>query len=198
MGTTFAMAEMTETFFAPDLATWRAWLERHHRDTREIWLVLLKAHVDEPSVSYPEAVEEALCFGWIDGQLRRIDDRSHAIRFTPRKPGSVWAASNVARVEKLVEEGRMRPEGMALVEEAKRRGTWHDAVSGRTDTTPADLEEALDTDPAAAERWRTWAPSHRRQYVDWVLEAKRPETRARRVAEVVRRAAAALRPGERG
>jgi uncharacterized protein YdeI (YjbR/CyaY-like superfamily) len=192
------MAEITETFFAADLVTWRAWLERHHADAREIWLVLLKAHVDEPSLSYAEAVEEALCFGWIDGQLRRIDDRSHAIRFTPRKPGSVWAKSNVARVEKLIAEGRMRPEGMALVEEAKRRGTWDEAVSERTATTPDDLQAALDADPAAAERWRTWAPSHRRQYVYWVLEAKRPETRARRVGEVVRRAAAALRPGERG
>ncbi len=155
------MAEITETFFASDLAAWRGWLERHHRDKKEIWLVLHKVHVDEPSVRYGEAVEEALCFGWIDGQLRRIDDRSHAIRFTPRKPGSVWAKSNVARVEKLIAEGRMRPEGSALVEEAKRRGTWDDAVSGRAETTPPDLQEALDADPVAAERWRTWAASHR-------------------------------------
>jgi uncharacterized protein YdeI (YjbR/CyaY-like superfamily) len=191
------MAEITETFFAADLAAWRGWLERHHRDKKEIWLVLHKVHVDEPSVRYGEAVEEALCFGWIDGQLRRIDDRSHAIRFTPRKPGSVWAKSNVARVEKLIAEGRMRPEGSALVEEAKRRGTWDDAVSGRAETTPPDLQEALDADPVAAERWRTWAASHRLQYVYWVLEAKRPETRARRIGEVVRRAAAGLRPGDR-
>lgn len=191
------MADITETFFAPDLAAWRGWLERHHADKREIWLVLLKVHVDEPSVTYAEAVEEALCFGWIDGQLKRIDDRSHAVRFSPRKPGSVWARSNVARVEKLLAEGRMRPEGLALVDEAKRRGTWDDAVSGRYDATPADLQAALDADPVAAERWRTWAASHRIQYVYWVLDAKRPETRARRVAEVARRAAAGLRPGER-
>ncbi|RPI30697.1 MAG: hypothetical protein EHM52_02935 [Actinomycetota bacterium] len=91
----------------------------------------------------------------------------------------------------------MRPEGMALVEEAKRRGTWDEAVSERTATTPDDLQAALDADPAAAERWRTWAPSHRRQYVYWVLDAKRPETRGRRVAEVVRRAASGIRPGDR-
>ena len=192
------MAAITETFFALDLAAWRGWLERHHTAARGMWLVLLKAHVDEPSVTYAEAVEEALCFGWIDGQLRRIDDRSHAIRFTPRKPGSVWAKSNVARVEKLIAEGRMRPVGMALVEEAKRRGSWDEAVSERTETTPDDLQAALDADPAAAARWRTWAPSHRRQYVYCVLEAKRPETRTRRVAEIVRRAAAGTRPGDQG
>jgi uncharacterized protein YdeI (YjbR/CyaY-like superfamily) len=192
------VAEIGETFFAPDRDAWRGWLEEHHRDTPAIWLVLLKAHIDEPSVRYDQAVEEALCFGWIDGQLRRIDDRSHAIRFSPRRPGSVWARSNVERVEKLIVEGRMRPEGMALVEEAKRRGTWAAAVSDRSATTPADLQAALDADPAASERWRTWAASHRRQYVHWVLAAKRPETRERRIADVVQRAAAGVRPGEKG
>jgi len=87
---------------------------------------------------------------------------------------------------------------MALVDEAKRRGTWDEAVSGYTDVAPPDLEEALAADPAAEERWRTWPPSHRRQYIFWVRDAKRPETRARRITEVVRRAAAALRPGEPG
>jgi len=192
------MAAITETFFAPDLAAWRGWLERHHREKTEIWLVLLKAHVGEPSVTYTEAVEEALCYGWIDGQLRRIDDRSHAVRFSPRRPGSVWARSNVARVEKLIAEGRMRPEGLALVEEAKRRGTWDEAVSGRTEAAPPDLQAALDAEPAAADSWRTWAASQRTQYVYWVLDARRPETRARRIAEVVRRAAAGLRPGRGG
>jgi uncharacterized protein YdeI (YjbR/CyaY-like superfamily) len=192
------MAETGETFFAPDLASWRAWLERHHREKSSIWLLVHKKDVAEPSVSYAEAVEEALCWGWIDGHTRRWDERSYALRFSPRKAGSVWAASNVARVERLIAEGRMRPEGMALVDEAKRRGTWAAAVAGTPDVAPADLQAAFDADPAAAERWRSWAPSHRRQYVAWVLEAKRPETRARRVAEVVRRSAAALRPGEKG
>lgn len=118
------MAEIGETCFAPDLVTWRAWLEAHHRDRSSVWLLIHKKHVAEPSVSYEEAVEEALCWGWIDGQARRWDERSFAQRFSPRRPGSVWAASNVARVERLIAAGRMRPQGMALVEEAKRRGTW--------------------------------------------------------------------------
>ena len=148
-------------------------------------------------MSYDEAVEEALCWGWIDGLTNRWDERSYAVRFTPRKPGSVWSESNVARVEKMIVEGLMTPAGQALVDEAKRRGTWDEAASGRLEVTPPDLEAALAADPAAAARWRAWAPSHRRQYVYWVLDAKRPETRARRVAETVRRAAAGLKPGER-
>jgi uncharacterized protein YdeI (YjbR/CyaY-like superfamily) len=188
------VAAGAETFFAPDRQSWRAWLREHHQARDAVWLVLLKKHVDEPSVSYEEAVEEALCFGWIDGQLRRIDGRSHMIRFTPRRPDSVWAASNKARVERLIAAGLMTEAGMKVVREAKARGAW-DHDEARFDAAPPDLEAALAADPAAAERWRTWARSNRRQYVAWVLEAKRPETRARRIAEVARRAAAGRRPG---
>jgi uncharacterized protein YdeI (YjbR/CyaY-like superfamily) len=154
--------------------------------------------VDEPSVSYDEAVEEALCWGWIDGLANSWDERSYAQRFTPRKPGSVWSASNVARVERMIAEGRMTPVGLALVEEAKRRWTWDQASSERLDAMPDDLEAALAADPRAVEQWRAWPPGYRRQYVYHVLEAKRPETRARRVAEIARRAAAGLKPGEEG
>jgi uncharacterized protein YdeI (YjbR/CyaY-like superfamily) len=186
-----------DTFSAHDLAAWREWLAAHHEKRTQVWLLLLKKHVEDPGVSYVEAVEEALCWGWIDGLTHSWDERSYAVRFTPRKPGSVWSESNVARVARMIDEGRMTPLGMALVEEAKRRGTWDQAASGRLDVTPPDLEAALAGVPAALGRWETWAPTHRRQYVYWVLDAKRPETRARRIADVVRRAAAGLRPGEK-
>lgn len=189
----------SDTFFAPARAAWREWLAAHHGAASVVWLLIHKKHVEEPSVTYGEAVEEALCWGWIDGLTNRWDERSYALRFTPRKPGSVWSASNVARVETMVAEGRMTPAGQALVDEAKRRGTWDEAASGRPDVTPPELEEALAADPAALARWHAWAPSRRRRrYVCWVLDAKRPETRSRRVAEVARRAAAGLRPGEKG
>jgi uncharacterized protein YdeI (YjbR/CyaY-like superfamily) len=186
-----------DTFFAADRAAWRVWLEKHHNSTTVVWLLLHKKHVDEPSVTYDEAVEEALCWGWIDGLTNRWDERSYAVRFTPRKPASVWSESNVERVTRMIAAGRMTAAGMALVDEAKRRGTWDEAASGRLEVTPPDLEAALAGVPAASARWEAWAPTNRRQYIYWVLDAKRPETRARRIADVVRRAAAGIRPGER-
>ena len=133
----------SDTFFAADRAAWREWLAAQHAQRTQVWLLLHKKHVEEPSVSYDEAVEEALCWGWIDGLTNRWDERSYAVRFTPRKPGSVWSESNVARVERMIAEGRMTPAGQALVDEAKRRGTWDEAASGRLDVTPPDLEAAL-------------------------------------------------------
>jgi uncharacterized protein YdeI (YjbR/CyaY-like superfamily) len=188
----------TDTFFAADRSAWRAWLAAHHGSAGRVWLLIHKKHVDEPSVTYDAAVEEALCWGWIDGLTNRWDERSYAVRFTPRKPGSAWSETNVARVERMIAEGLMTPAGQALVDEAKRRGTWDEAASARLEVTPPDLEAALAAEPAAAARWRTWAPSHRRMYTYWVLDAKRPETRARRVAETVRRAEAGLKPGVPG
>ena len=189
-----ASIDPSDTFFAADRAAWREWLAAR----TQVWLLLHKKHVEEPSIGYDEAVEEALCWGWIDGLTNRWDERSYAVRFTPRKPRSVWSASNVARVTRMIAEGRMTPAGMALVDEAKRRGTWDQAASGRPDVTPPDLEAALAGVPAALERWEAWAPTNRRQYIAWVLAAKRAETRARRIADVVRRAAAGIRPGESG
>ena len=117
-----------DTFFASDRAAWREWLAEHHGSATVVWLRIHKKHVEEPSVSYDEAVEEALCWGWIDGLTNRWDERSYAVRFTPRKPGSVWSASNVARVGRMIAEGRMTLAGQALVDEAQRRGTWDDAA----------------------------------------------------------------------
>ena len=176
-----------DMFFAEDRAAWREWLAAHHQTRTQVWLLLHKKHVQEPSVGYAAAVEEALCWGWIDGLTNAWDERSYAVRFTPRKPASVWSESNVARVERLIAAGRMTPAGMALVDEAKRRGKWDQAASGRLDVTPPDLEAALAGVPAAAARWEEWPASPRRQYSYWVLDAKRPETRARRIGDVVRR-----------
>ena len=187
-----------DTFFAADRAAWREWLAARHQERTQVWLLLHKKHVEEPSVGYDEAVEEALCWGWIDGLANRRDERSYAVRFTPRKPGSVWSESNVKRVTRMIAEGRMTPAGMALVDEAKRRGTWDQAASGRLEVTPPDLEAALVGVPAALGRWEAWAPTDRRRYISWVLDARRAETRSRRIADVVRRAAAGIRPGQPG
>ena len=193
-----AVIAEADTFFAADRAAWREWLATHHRERTQVWLLLHKKHVEEPSIGYDEAVEEALCWGWIDGLTNRWDERSYAVRFTPRKPGSVWSESNVARVTRMIAEGRMTPAGTALVEEARRRGTWDEAASGRLEVTPPDLEAALAGVPAALEHWEAWAPANRRMYISWVLDARRAETRSRRIADVVRRAAAGIKPGQPG
>jgi len=188
------MVEITETFFARDRAAWRAWLQEHHADKPCIWLILLKKSVPEPHLSLQEAIEEAVCLGWVDSQLRRIDDRQHALRFSPRRPGGVWAESNKARVDKLMAEGRMTPAGLAVIEAAKASGDWDSLpTNAQLDVVPDDLREALDADGAAGEAFAALAPSMRRQYVHWVTSAKRPETRARRVAETVQRARHGLR-----
>ena len=190
------MPIITETFLAPDRASWRAWLEEHHSSKSEIWLILYKKHTGKARVSLDAAVEEALCFGWIDGRLRRLDDEKHALRFTPRKPGSIWSESNKARVRKMTRQGKMAPAGLAAVRAGKQSGEWHKATLRESmDALPPELERALSANKLARENFARLAPSHRKAYIYWVGEAKREETRQRRVADVVRRAEQNRKPG---
>jgi uncharacterized protein YdeI (YjbR/CyaY-like superfamily) len=110
---------------APDRETWRAWLESHGSSEKGAWLVMQKKSSSAPGVTYDEAVEEALCFGWIDSRANRADETTYLQMFTPRKPGGTWAATNKVRVERLIAEGRMTPAGMALIESAKADGSWN-------------------------------------------------------------------------
>ena len=182
------MPEITDTFFAENRTAWHSWLKRHGTRRKEIWLVFLKKHVDRPCVTYEEAVEEALCVGWIDGILKRIDDEKHAVRFTPRKKKSVWSELNKKRVRRLIRQGRMTEAGMALVRAAKASGQWQKAAEReRSDTLPPDLEKALGRNRKAREIFQDLAPSRRKMLVGWILDAKREETRARRIREVVDR-----------
>jgi uncharacterized protein YdeI (YjbR/CyaY-like superfamily) len=183
-------------FIARSRGTWRAWLTRHHVSDRCVWLILLKRHVEKPCVTLAEAVEEALCFGWIDGKLRRIDDERHALRFTPRRPGSVWSETNKARVRRLIAEGRMTEAGLLAVAAGKKSGQWQKARAlARTTALPKDLALALESNPAARSFFAGLAPSYRKLYVAWVEDAKRPQTRQRRVATVLARAARGRKPG---
>jgi uncharacterized protein YdeI (YjbR/CyaY-like superfamily) len=183
------MMDLSETLFCPDRDTWRAWLAEQGAAHREVWLLFYKKHTGRPGLEYEEAVEEALCFGWIDGQLRRIDDEKHAIRFTPRRPGSVWAESNKVRVARMIEQGRMTEAGMALVRDAQKNGEWGRAADREdTITLPSDLEAAFAENRQARRNFLSFPASSRKQYLYWVSEAKREETRRRRIAEVVKRA----------
>lgn len=170
-------------------AVWRAWLHRN-AGAREIWLLLAKKHVPGRWLSYEEAIEEALCVGWVDGVVKRLDEDFRAIRFTPRKKDSVWSEPNKRRVRRLVREGRMAEAGLALVRHAKRSGAWA-AARRREDVSrvPPDLARALAGEPRARAYFEALPPSYRKLVLYWIEDAKRPETRARRIADLVARSA---------
>ena len=180
------MPEIAERFFARNRTEWRSWLESHHADKSEIWLILLKRHVKEPSVSYPEAVEEALCFGWIDGILKRIDGRQHAVRFSPRRKGSIWSSSNLARVERLIREGRMRPPGLRVYRNRDPVRCLSPGDAPVEDPEiPGYFENALKSDAHVWEEFQALSPSHKKRYLDWIKTAKKDETRRRRALKAV-------------
>ncbi len=169
----------------PDAAAWRAWLAEHHEQSREAWLSLAKKGRTEPtSLTYDEALEEALCHGWIDGQVRRGDERAYRQRFTPRRARSAWSKRNVALVERLTGEGRMHPAGTAAVERAKADGRWEAAYAGQaTIEVPADLAAALTAEPAAKAAFAQLSSQNRYAVLLRIEQAKRPETRARRIEQ---------------
>lgn len=179
-------------------AEWRAWLEQHHAKEREAVVAISKKAVPT-GLHYLEALEEALCYGWIDGKLRAHDATTFLQRFTPRRPGGIWSESNRERATRLIREGRMRPPGLARIREAKRSGAWAAAARpSRVPRMPRDLGDALEADPEAGSNFRAWAASHRSACIRWVLDAKREGTRRRRVARIVLRARQNRRPGIEG
>ena len=166
-------------------AAWRRWLEKHHATSRGIWLVYAKKHTGIPSLTYNDAVEEALCFGWIDSLIHPIDDSLYRQVFTPRKEKSAWSAANRKRVERLIEAGVMTAAGLALVTLAKKTGRWEAHKPSESLTLPAELKKALNANAAAKKNWPTYTESQRKMFLYRVHGAKRPETRAERVARVI-------------
>ena len=167
---------------------WREWLEANHAASTGAWVGVGKKGGRVTALTYDEAVEEALCFGWIDSTVNRIDDDRFRQLFTPRKPNSSWALSNKARVARLIAEGRMTPAGMAVVEAAKRDGSWDLLESVENLMMPADVGAALAATPGAAAGFERLPESQRKMALYWIQTAKRPETRARRIAETVQAA----------
>jgi uncharacterized protein YdeI (YjbR/CyaY-like superfamily) len=173
---------------------WRAWLQKHHAAVPGVWFVFAKKHSKLPTVSYDEAVEEALCFGWIDGLMHPVDDTYYKQLFTPRKPKSKWAASNKARVEKMIAAGLMTDAGMKLVTLAKESGTWDALNEVDATTTPADLKRALNATPGARKGFDAYTPGMKKQCLAYIHDAKRPETRARRIELIVDAASEGRKP----
>jgi uncharacterized protein YdeI (YjbR/CyaY-like superfamily) len=170
-----------------DAAAWHAWLAEHHAEPDGVWLVLAKKGTAEPtSLGYNDALEEALCHGWIDGQVRRRDETTYKQRFTPRRARSPWSKRNVGIAERLAAEGRMHQAGHAEVERAKSDGRWDAAYAGpATIEVPEDLAGALAAEPKAQELFEQLTSQNRYAVLYRVTTAKRPETRARRIEQFV-------------
>lgn len=174
------------TLSPTDPADWRAWLAANHATSPGVWLVLTKASRPYEGIHLHEAQDEALCFGWVDSKEKSLDADHMKLVFTPRKANSTWARTNKVRAAELIAAGRMAPAGLAAIELAQANGSWHTLDEIDDLTVPADLAAALAADEAAARNFAAFPPSARRAYPWWIKTAKRPETRARRIAETVR------------
>jgi len=165
---------------------WRNWLEENHAIAKGIWLVYYKKHTGKPTVSYNDAVEEALCYGWIDSIVKRVDDECYMQKYTPRNPKSSWSTSNKKRVEKMISEGKMTESGMRLVNIAKQNGKWDEAIKSHLNyVLSEDLLEILKKDKAAFATYEKLPPSHKKEYVSWIMDAKKEETRVRRTEKMI-------------
>ena len=173
---------------------WRKWLKQNHRQVDEIWLVFYKQGAGEQSLDYDGALDEALCFGWIDSIIKKIDDTKYARKFTPRNQISKWSESNKKRIERLIKNNRMTEAGLAIVKAAKANGCWDKPDRPPTVTeVPVELLAALRKNKKALAIFNKLSPSHQKQYIMWIAMAKRPETRDKRIKEAI----ALLEKGEK-
>ncbi len=168
---------------------WRAWLEANHHQAEGAWVVTYKKHCADRYVAWPEIVQEALCFGWIDGRTRRIDEDRVKRHLSPRKPGSIWSALNKQHVAELQQKGLMTPAGQRLIDAAKADGSWIFLDDIDALIEPDDLAQALDASPAARSNWDDTKASDRKLALYHIKTAKRPDTRKRRIEQIVERAA---------
>ncbi len=180
------MADELPELLVADAAAWRDWLAEHHGDPTGVWLVLAKKGTTEPTtLTYDQALDEALCFGWIDGQIRGGTDGTFRQRWTPRRSRSVWSQRNVGHVARLAEEGRMQPAGLAEVERAKADGRWDAAYRQATSDVPDDLAAAIAANPRAAATFGILTQQNRFAMTFRLNSVKRADTRARKIAEYV-------------
>lgn len=172
-----------------DRAAWRAWLAKHHAQDDSVWLVNWKKTSGKQAFSMEEAVEEALCFGWIDSLPRKVDAERTKLLFSPRKPGSAWSAINIARVERLITAGLMTPAGQAKIDSAKADGSWLKLNAVNAFEIPTDLAAAFRKHKGSAAAFAAFPPSTKRGILEWLGNAKTQQTRAKRVAEIAEKAA---------
>ena len=189
------MDNSVEMFFA-SRQEWRNWLQLNHQESDGIWLIYFKKHTKRESLSYNDAVEEALCFGWIDSVVKSIDNETYKQKYTPRRKNSIWSNVNKARVEKMINEGKMTNFGLAKVEEAKKNGEWEKAYGTRVKPElPEDLKAELQNNELAWQNFNKFAASYQTNYIYWLNAAKRPETREKRLKQIVNLASENRKPG---
>ena len=165
---------------------WRDWLSVNHSRSSRVWLVFYKQHTGVKTLSYDDAVEEALCFGWIDSIIRKLDEERFVRKFTPRKPNSKWSESNKSRVKKLLQLNLMMEPGKQRVEDAKRSGIWEKPDRPQIPLElPPELEKALKRSNKARDFFEKLAPSYQKQFIGWIATAKREETKKRRIQEAI-------------
>jgi len=173
------------TFYAKNRKEWRNWLEKNHTKEKSVWLIIYGKGSQTPSVNAAEAVEEALCYGWIDSLAKGRDDESHYQTFSPRKPKSNWSKINRERVEKLIQQGLMTPAGQALIDLAKKSGTWTAMVDVQNLVIPPDLQKLFNLSKTAFKNFNAFPPSSKQLILTWILNAKKPETRQNRIEQTV-------------
>ena len=191
-----------KSFYAKDRKTWRKWLEKNHATSAEIWLIYYKKSSGKSRVPYDDAVEEALCFGWIDSTMKSLDEERFIQRFTPRKPKSGWSGPNKTRIKRVIEKGLMTKAGLEKIEIAKKNGSWEslDKIYAPAEQLkiPDDLEKAFTKNKKAKTNFENFAIFTRRQFLSWINSAKRAETRKARIKHAVLMSAANKRPSIKG
>ncbi|KAF0959896.1 YdeI/OmpD-associated family protein [Rhodococcus sp. T7] len=187
-----------DTVVARTTAQWRAWLSENSRSEKEVWLIIHHKDSGTPSVRYHEAIEQALCFGWIDGLHRTHDAHSSRLRFTPRTARSSWSRVNRQRAARMIEQGLMTEAGHAAIDLAKSKGTWENAANGDNSVVPGDLRAAFARNEVAHANFEKFPPSSTRLILQWIASAKKPDTRKRRIERTVTLAAMNLRADHPG
>lgn len=182
-----------KAFHAKTRKEWRAWLKKNHQSEKSVWLIIYRKESKTPSVYYPEAVDEALCFGWIDSKPNKRDAESYYQFFAKRNPKSNWSKINKDKVARLMKDGQMQPAGLEMIRIAKEKGTWTALDEVERITLPDDLKQCFAGNKTAFKNWENFPKSAKSGILQWILNAKRPETRQKRIDETVALAAKNIR-----
>ena len=191
-----SIVKINKKLYVKNREDWRSWLQNNHAAEKEVWLIYYKKHTGKPRIPYDDAVEEALCFGWIDSIVKRIDDEKYTQKYTHRKDKSIWSELNKKRAEKMIKQGRMTEAGLIKSQKAKENGEWYKTTS-KIDrpAIPPDLKNALAANKDADRNFNNFAPSYQKQFIGWIASAKKKETREKRIKETIKLAEQNKKPG---